>query len=81
MKQKLENARYEYLMRVRDSMTFDDRREFTMMVAKKQVDYAFSKEFEKHVAAELFQEMHPALKDLHNQYKEMETLIKKEDTK
>lgn len=45
---------------------------------KKFIDYAFSKEFYQRWEEQKLLESHPALKDLHDQYKEMEALLKKD---
>lgn len=81
MKQLLEDARKELIEHAAKRLGFDDRQEFSKLVAKKYLDYAFSKEFVENVEREHYRNLHPALKDLHDQYLEMETLLKKEEQK
>lgn len=75
----LSKARTKYISEIVHALDYDDRREFSIVIAKRHLEYAFSKEFSQVVEDEIYRELHPALKDLHNQYKEMEALLKKED--
>ena len=72
-------VRRSFLKKVSSSVNFSDRDEYSLFLAKKYTDYAFSKEFRQDWEDSKFREMHPALKDLYEQYKEMETLLKKEE--
>jgi len=74
-------ARNAFLNNVLLTVDYDTREELKLAIAKKNIDYAFSKEFERKWEEEHFRDLHPALKDLHNQYQEMEALLKKEETK
>jgi len=76
---KLEEARNNYITNIARSLDYDDKREFSIIVAKRYLEYAFSEDFAKIVDDQVYRELHPALKDLHNQYKETEALLKKED--
>ena len=65
--------------KILQSVDFTNRKELLLTIAKKNIDYVFSKDFEKEWERESLREIHPALKDLHSQYKEMEALLKKEE--
>lgn len=75
----LHDSRISFLSKLLQTVKFDHRDELRLIIAKKEIDYAFSKDFEKAWEAEYYRDLHPALKDLHNQYLEMEQLLKKEE--
>ena len=75
----LSDTRDLALDKILRNIDYDSREELKLIIAKKNVDYVFSKEFEKEWEREHLRNLHPALKDLHNQYLEMEELLRKED--
>ena len=77
----LEKKRSEFLNKVQSqlNLSYDEKTEFRKQVTKKYIDYAFSTEFAKNQEEEIYRELHPGLKDLHNQYQEMLALLKKDE--
>ena len=75
----MNERRKEYLKDAAYSLGYDEQQEFKKMIAKKKLDFAFSKDFREECGRAQLLEMHPALQDLYNQYKEMEALLKKEN--
>lgn len=76
---ELETARSDYINKVIKNLDYESAVAFREEVAKAHVKYAFSKDFERQVEEEVYRELHPALKDLYDQYKEIEALLKREE--
>lgn len=72
-----------YIARISSELNinYEESKEFKLLAAKKLLDYAFTKEFRKDYEDDHYRNLHPGLQDLHDQYKTLEALLKKEDGK